>query len=1451
MSRHDALEVELGTFANGNARGKGQQRNDAPGKTGLAPTGRRSRAPGKATRTTRLPARAPGVAGKKNQSSAQSDEVATDSISAQVGDGGDVPSSLDRQEPGAEQGDWLFGPELARVIRQEDGAASETSGTELAPEVGATSDAGAAADQDSAESDAKANDQKDQESEQQAQADQRPAADAQGAASAERSEAQASSAPPRQGEDPAQATSSAGGAQSKGPTSSGGLAGAGGAADAAAGQAAQVSISTESPGAIIDSLAQVPASQAVTALAQAEAASPGALARQRDEAQKALPEIPTPTGLPAKQTTQASDKGPGPSASARTAKENAPTGQGGPSNDATSMDLVEEAPAAPEPSPTHLAGGEGGTDADGKPKNDPALARSAQSALATVAAPADQVPTQAADVPSTDMTGEADPGQVQASFNTSDQQTRQAASEAAREARQDFGENSIFPEPDEEVLRASQELSGPKPPKGSSAAPAALPAEAMAAIDAEASPVLQQRVGAEQQKYAQGKTQYNADSQAAHQKAQQDISNLEENSKATQQDAQQTAQADVSLARQDWQGEIEQVQTDFQTKATQARGEHEQQIQDKELEGNQRASEHIADAERQAEQEKSKAKSEAESKQREAKNESKGFWGWVKSKAKALVDGLEKAVNFIYDNLRKLVKGIFEAAKKLALAAIEVARMAIVGLITAYGAVLKGFVTIALAAFPTLRDKIKKRIDQAVKKATDVVNKAADALKKGVTAIIDFLASTIDKVLGLIQDLYNGLFTVIGMIISGELQELLARLGNLIDAAKTAPGQFETAAYEELLGGDLDQPLSPAELIAAGRTPPSAAASQVAEQSPDGQIDATAGAEDTELPGPPWTDNNVGVEQVATGDELSPEITEQLFQLTGGEEGEVTFGESQDSNRSLDAMLTEQGQSQGQATAQARTQTGQQAPAYDDGLAPRERAAIKWEAMKTGLANWWSENWPAVLAGGVLGVAGFIIANILTGGAILAALPAIMTAIGYIFSGVMVVQLASHFRDFLQKGWNGDIQGGGKSLAKGLAAGAIELIMLLTFKVGSAVLEGAKVAAKGVAKGARAVAKGAASVARRGVGYVIKGGKVLLGGVGRGIAKGAKRLRDLGARLLSRTRFKGFRIRIANRRFKLEGRINPWVLLADGDVKYLEADEVTRLGSRKGNFRLGEEITDIDGVKGVVVGTRKSAPTDLVNKLEHISDVTKADLESPASLAKKLGVSADDILPMYQHLTKDVGPAVITRLATRSDDEIIQALKAAALEIQDGGHSLRRHGPDVSMPALNKRLKQGIAPDGTVHAVKGAPGGSTRFKSYDEWLETREQALTQIASGQNDVGRAVDLSQPPDPTGTTNPAETFIKTKVQYSSQESMGKGYIGKTQTPKKTNYTHPSGPTYRVWRDSVKVEKGVTRVTTAVKWDPVAGEWKVIQHFPEATEMTFDAAAKSYKNADFNISM
>ena len=397
--------------------------------------------------------------------------------------------------------------------------------------------------------------------------------------------------------------------------------------------------------------------------------------------------------------------------------------------------------------------------------------------------------------------------------------------------------------------------------------------------------------------------------------------------------------------------------------------------------------------------------------------------------------------------------------------------------------------------------------------------------------MLDFLASTIDKLLSLIQGIYNGLLTVIGMLINGDIKELLAKLKNLVDAAMTAPGQFESAAYEELLGGNMDQPLSPMELQQA------AAAGYSLPNAPDQQ---TAGAEAEQLPGPPWSTENVGVQQVFTGMELSPELAQQIMSQTGGD-GEVTFGESDDPARSMESILGLSPDAQGNAES---AQSGAQAT-LDDGLSPRQRAGAKWAIMKKGVSDWWSKNWPVVIGGGVLAVGGFIAANILTGGAITAALPAIMGVIGPLFLGMAVAQIGGHVQDYITKAWGGDIAGGGKSLAKGLAAGVIELISTLTLKAGSAALKGAK----NIAKGAMRMAKGAANVARKSGQYILKQGKVLLKGITDGaIGRASKSLGGLSKRLLGRTKFRGFRIKVKSRRFRLEGKINPWVRIAEGSL---------------------------------------------------------------------------------------------------------------------------------------------------------------------------------------------------------------------------------------------------------------------------------------------------------------
>ncbi|MBR8841046.1 MAG: hypothetical protein DSM106950_45625 [Stigonema ocellatum SAG 48.90 = DSM 106950] len=178
-----------------------------------------------------------------------------------------------------------------------------------------------------------------------------------------------------------------------------------------------------------------------------------------------------------------------------------------------------------------------------------------------------------------------------------------------------------------------------------------------------------------------------------------------------------------------------------------------------------------------------------------------------------------------------------------------------------------------------------------------------------------------------------------------------------------------------------------------------------------------------------------------------------------------------------------------------------------------------------------------------------------------------MDILTVVFAADTIAKIGGYMRDYLFKSWDGDIQGGGKSLAKALAAGAIELIMLLTFKAGEVAAKGVKAAAKGVANVARRAFRGTI----KGFKYILEKGKVLFKGIaGTGIGNQFKRLRNLGEALLEQMRFKAFRIRVTNGWFRLEGLINSWVRIAEGKIKPANRDTkalMDKAGNQADKFR--------------------------------------------------------------------------------------------------------------------------------------------------------------------------------------------------------------------------------------------------------------------------------------------
>jgi hypothetical protein len=959
------------------------------------------------------------------------------------------------------------------------------------------------------------------------------------------------------------------------------------------------------PGQILEQLKNTPPSNAPAGYDQAEAASTGALEAQKQELEQSLPKIPAPTGLPAQKSGSKETQAKGSTAAGN--KEMSSAGatkeKSGQAAKVSKIEVKEAPPPRPI-KPTQLAGGNGtkpaaggnsGAKAEQAGNSDPQLSQSAQKELASVRLDTSQISTKVAK-PSVDMTGEADPSQMDSEQQESSKQVSAAKAEAAKEINKDFGENNIFPEDSKETLQATKDLSAAQVKAGNKGKVPVVPGEVMGGLNQSLAPVLKERIGTEQQKYTVGKQKFDKDTAKAKTDSDKEIAKLNQETSQKQLEEQKQAKAEVQASKQEWQTELTKAEKDYQDKAGKATQDQKKKIDQEKQKGEQDAAKQIEDAEQKAEQEKQKAENEASQKKEEKSKESGGFWGWVASAATAVIDGLKQAVNFIYDNLRKAVKAIFDAAKQLAMAAIDLARKAIVGLIEGLGTILKGLVNVVFAAFPEIAKKINSKIDKAVNKAVNAVNTAADLLKKGVAAAMDFLANALDALLAAIQSLYNAVFDAIGAIIEG-VRKLLEGLGNLVEAAKQMPDHFMGQLSEEVLGMDLSQPL------AFERSKEDCAKCDMPATAKGGEATAATAKGDDKaalLNKTQFTEDDFAIDEVAPFD-VDPEFVASLNLQEGGE---VEFGESNDPANSMEAIKAELGggETEGdvppgavvegekaaggccddEQSAEAKLQemmaqkpegaegTQKQGQPAKEGDIPAnmktigpltvgQRLKYMSHQMIQGVQQWFSANWPKLLAGAIAALAAFLGLNMLTGGAIMAALPAIMQVVGAVMGGVALANIAGHVGSYLSQGWAGNIGGAAKSLARGLAAGAVELVFALLFNAG-AVIKALKGGLKGTAKAAAGAVKNTVKttvksvkelgqIGLKGAKTALKNGNIMLQGVKGGFAKGAKSLDDLAQQLVGKLRFNKFKIRWQGRRIQLLGHINPWITIAEsGDI---------------------------------------------------------------------------------------------------------------------------------------------------------------------------------------------------------------------------------------------------------------------------------------------------------------
>ncbi|WP_294333102.1 hypothetical protein [uncultured Chryseobacterium sp.] len=775
---------------------------------------------------------------------------------------------------------------------------------------------------------------------------------------------------------------------------------------------------------------------------------------------------------------------------------------------------------------------------------------------------------------------------------------------AENDIHKDYGENDIIKKPKDEILKPSRKISA-KAVKKQPLESLKLEGIDKAGINEQFAPVIRTKIGTENEKYKAAELEHDQKVLEQEKTAETQIGTEKDRSHEKQLKTVKDARSDVHSSRVEWQQALDQTEADFARKS----GDHAKatlgHIKTEKSRGETTAQGHVDKANAEVRKKKEAAQAEARQKKTEQQKASGGFFGWVADKASEFINALKDALNYIFTKLRDAVKAIFEAAKTLVLAALELARKAIVSLIKAFASVIKGFLDIALAAFPGIRDRLKARIDKYVAVAEKLVNQAFEAFKKAVVAVIDFLADVVDNLLASLQAVYNLILDAVNFIVAGIIK-IMKGLANLTASAMQMPDNFMGQISEEFLGMDITQPL-PFEKTAMAETTGTDADFAYANLLGKSSYD----------------ESDFHVDSVTDDMELSPELLAQLQDSNG----EINFGANENTIDTFkqSALGSEEPESRGDVAenqnipadpyAQAdwfiNYQNSQSPPSTDTSRASGKQPATSgsmpenmklvgpWtpgvrlyylkEQMWSGIKKNWAENKWKYIGIGAAVVLGITALAILTAGAIFALIPPALEIFAAIMMAQAVAKASGFFKTFMTDGWIGDIASAGKALARAVGIILVELLFILLFD-SAALFKVLKTAAKGGVKGVFNLAKtsvkstlkaGKNALAATGKGFVKQAGKAkfFVQGIGKGIAKGAKNLDELGENLAKRFKFKGFSLELKGRWFTLYGIINPKIPLAKGKVENIAESETKDLlskGKVVAKFTRGKEFEIID-----------------------------------------------------------------------------------------------------------------------------------------------------------------------------------------------------------------------------------------------------------------------------------
>jgi hypothetical protein len=408
----------------------------------------------------------------------------------------------------------------------------------------------------------------------------------------------------------------------------------------------------------------------------------------------------------------------------------------------------------------------------GSADKDEVDAASADDALENVKLDTEGIPTEMTDAPKIELVDEADPGNMDEALDEQSEQVKETKEEASKDIWLDYGENDVIKKPKKGNITAKKKIKPytitPRPLSKSLTYPDYFEAKAAGYTNGEP----YRRMNAKTETYYGDKEQQEEKMDSEELRCMEQIEEQKQLSKQGQLNAKVTVISQVGQQRQSWYNELNETEKTFYDSSVNLKKGFNDSITEEKNKGDEEIRKKVDEANNESAEKHKKAHEDVEKEKEKKKKESSGFFGWLRSKASALLDALKSFVNWVFDNLRKAVKWIFDKVKKWVKGFLEMIHKAVVGLIKGFGAMLKGFASIALFAFPETRKKVVGAIDGAVDYAVEKTDAAFEAFENFVSDIIDGLADFVDSCLGLIQDLTNFAFDALKFIVNGLLYVL-------------------------------------------------------------------------------------------------------------------------------------------------------------------------------------------------------------------------------------------------------------------------------------------------------------------------------------------------------------------------------------------------------------------------------------------------------------------------------------------------------------------------------------------------------------------------------------------------------------------------------------------------------------------------------------------------------